>query len=165
MFRDKKTGLLLPDRLKGPKYQRGMLSAMGVRRAAWGTRESDSTNVTIGEYCPKSCVLFGYNNTYPFGTLSQSTFFGETIDIIMDTGSGSSGNFVFQIASDGTFGASWFYSLEVEDSDGTTIAELLASNATHNTDSSTFDSWSWSSVDPPDWYNDTSNVRTVTIFQ
>jgi len=96
------------------------------------------------------------------GTIDPSSIDGHTMRQIQDTD--ESGIFLFRLESGSPPTESTYLDkLVIEDSGGT--VELLQSDATFLTDSSTYSRWEWTSTYwTGDWENDIGNQRDVEVW-
>lgn len=108
-----------------------------------GSLEATNT-VTIGRYCPKTCVLHGFSlfSGGGFGSISPDDWFGYVTRDCMDTGT----QFTFAVNNTGSaLGSDWFTTLQVEDP-ASSFVTLNSSDASYSNNPGVSDSWTWSAT-------------------
>jgi len=130
--------------------------------AATGPDETFDVGVEELDAGKFGIVGWGYSTQIgaPGGTISPTSIDGHDQTQIQDT---TSSILLFRLESTSPPAETYLDKIIIEDSGGT--VELLQSDATFLTDSSTYSRWEWTSTYwTGDWENDVGNQRDVEVY-
>jgi len=146
----------------------GMLAGGFYLQAGPTVSLAETLDLTLDDnYVAKIHVGHGFDSSADVGTegaCSPATVDGYTVKHCFDGKPFITGLY-FGFLADSDLGQNFLYKLVVEDEGGSPSIELLAADATYQTDSSTYCHWTWTTTYwTGDWSDDVAQHKDVEVW-